>query len=313
MTHPELAIVGDIGGTKMRLGIGRLDPETQRANLIGEPEKIPTPQDPDLFFRSLAQGVARLMDEYPELQEAAIGFPGPVDIGRDQTKVGPITNIALLREPFDLSERLTAEDPSLEAIRFIALNDAEAATYAAPFVPGVTDPSNQNPLLYITHSTGIGGEVIRHHQISSRLTGQLAEFGHVPFKLPNGQYRTLEKSISGPNIELLYGEGMSIYELGTAMGRKIDEAWERVGKDFALGLGMMIPIVGPSDIVIGGGISRDHHRYEPALRAELERILSAMPVGMLKTPVISFVPKDEVETFGLVGARYAVEQYRKER
>lgn len=311
MGNSELAIVGDIGGTNMRLGIGRLDAETGRASLLRKPDIIPTPLDPERFFSSLARGVVTLLEAYPDMRSGAIGFPGPVAVGAENTMVGPITNIASLKEPFDLSERLTAEDSSLAGFHFISLNDAEAATYAAPFVDGVSDSSNQRPLTYITHSTGIGGETIHNHQISSRLTGQLAEYGHVPLIQPDGTYRTLEKSVSGPNIEKLYGNGMSIFEIGTTKNDETDEIWDKVGKDFARGLAMTVPIVGQSDIVIGGGVSRDHARYETALNEEFERILSIMPTGMLEIPKISYVPKDEVSTFGLVGARYAIEQYQQ--
>lgn len=311
MAHSELAIVGDIGGTNMRLGIGRLDPETGRAHLIHDPEIQPTPLDPDRFFSSLAKSVTVLLDQYPEIKDGAIGFPGPVAVGSERTMVGPITNIASLRQPFDLSERLTAEESALAHFRVISLNDAEAATYAAPFVPGVSDPSNQRPLTYITHSTGVGGETIQNHQIASRLTGQLGEYGHVPLIQPDGSYRTLEKSISGPNMEVLYGNGLSIFELGTAQGEQFDQIWDRVGRDFARGLAVTVPIIGQADIVIGGGISRDHQRYDAALREEFEKILSIMPGGMLEIPTISYVPKAEVSTFGLVGARYAIEQYRR--
>jgi predicted NBD/HSP70 family sugar kinase len=311
MAYSELAIVGDIGATNMRLGVARIDSTTGRAELLSKPEERPTPLDPDHFFHSMARGVMALIEEYPEISDGAIGFPGPVVDGNNGRMVGPITNIASLKRPFDLSERLADVDSTLGDIRMISLNDAEAATYAAPFVPGVSNPDNQRPLLYITHSTGIGGETIQNHKISSRLTGQLAEYGHVPILQPDGTYRTLEKSISGPNMERLYGNGLSIFELGTTEGEEIDKIWEKVGRDFAHGLGMMLPIVGPSDVVIGGGISRDHHRYDVALRTELEKILAIMPPGMLETPTISYVPKHEVSTFGLVGARYAIEQYRR--
>lgn len=315
MKTPELALVGDVGGTNLRIGVATIDRETGRAVMVDQYENVSTPNDPDLFFHAMGDAIFRKIELFPELRDGAVGFPGPVDIQPNGTTVGPLTNIAF-KEKFNLGERLVAAHPGLSGFDFHAFNDAEAATFAAPFVPGVSNPENPSPIVYVTQSTGIGMSVIREHQIAERLTGWLGEYGHIPMLQPDGSYETLENLISGPAIERRYGLGAdgehrTVQDLGkltTPEGKKI---WEEVGRTFARGIAPLIPIIAPSDLVIGGGVSKDGDQYLKFFMDELQSAVSSLPKGMDTMPTVSFVPPKEVGTFGLIGARHALEQARK--
>lgn len=312
MTHSSLALVGDIGGTNFRIGIAERDARTGEVLLIEEPEVVPTPRTSDEFFRAMAAAIVPLIDRFPEIRDGAIGFPGKVVHEGESMLVGPLTNIAGLHDVFDLNDRLFRENHRLGLVQLTALNDAEAATHAAPFVPGA-DPDNTSPLMYFTHSTGIGADVIRNHQIASRLTGQLGEYGHTPVTI-DGHTDTIEDFISGPAIERRYGNYIhTVQALGQLNTLQADYAWRTVGRTFGRAIAGFVPSIGMSHVVIGGGVSRDSHRYADSLREELETALSNNAVyrnGMVKIPEVIFVPAKDVSTFGLIGARYGLEQYR---
>ena len=104
MAHPELALVGDIGGTNMRLGVASKD------GLV-EGRVVPTPSDPDEFFRTIGETITYFMTDH-DIKVGAIGFPGPVKITPDGIKVGPITNIPALNEAFDINRELQPKQKS---------------------------------------------------------------------------------------------------------------------------------------------------------------------------------------------------------
>lgn len=312
MTHPTLAFVGDIGATNFRIGMAERRNDSGEVSLVGRPEVVSTPRTSDEFFRAMADAIVPLLYDYPYVRDGVIGFPGKVVHDGDRMLVGPLTNIAGLNEVFDLNERLFEEDKRLGNIRLTALNDAEAATHAAPFIDGA-DPANTNPLMYFTQSSGVGGDVIRDHKIASRLTGQLGEYGHTPVTI-DGHTDTIENFISGPAIERRYGNHThSVQQLGQLRTLEAEHAWRTVGRTFGRAIAGFVPSIGMSHVVIGGGVSRDSHRYAESLRTELEVSLSKNAVhqnGMAKVPEVLFVPPELVSTIGLIGARHGLEQYR---
>ncbi|MDB5167376.1 MAG: sugar kinase [Candidatus Saccharibacteria bacterium] len=311
MSHPNRAFVGDIGGSNLRTAIAEISTKTNDVEFIGEPIIEPTPSRPDPFFQSMARSLVLLLEANPELRDGVIGFPGKVVHDGDRMLVGPLTNISGLTDVFDLNERLGEEDSRLKKIRLTALNDAEAATHAAPFVPGA-DPKNTQPLMYFTHSTGIGADIIRGHKIASRLTGQLGEYGHIPMDVDRSK-GTLESLIAGPAIERRFGNGSTPQELGQLYTHESNDAWEHVGRVFGQAIASFVPSIGMDHVVIGGGVSRDHDRYEESLEEALHTALVDNAVilnGMTEVPKVSYVPKHLVSSFGLIGARYGLEQYR---
>ena len=136
----------------------------------------------------------------------------------------------------------------------------------------------------------------------------LAEYGHIPLLQRDGSYATLENLISGNAITLKYGDVM--YRNQTP---RYQEHWDKIGRDFGRGIATLAPVIGMSAVVIGGGVSRNHERYEGALRAELAIATGSIPVGVVaESPLIKFVPHNMIDEIGLYGAFEAIRQRFKE-
>lgn len=303
MAAPELAVVGDIGGTNMRIGVAT-------AQGLIEQEIVPTPHDPDQFFNVLGG----LMLNYVQSRGAklgAVGFPGPVKVSKEGITAGPFENIAGLNEAFDINERLAAEHKELSGFGVLTLNDGEASTHAAPHLLEDTDVEDR-VITYFTHSTGVGGDSIKDGVVCSRADGMLAEYGHIPVRLSNDSYSTLEKRISGNAIHQLYGKGRHSAEVVYSW-EGAQSVWDLIGRDFGQGIGFFAPVVGMTDVVIGGGVSVCHPRYDRALREELAKAVAPMPAHIVNTPPnITYVPTDQIPTLGMRGAFFALQERYEE-
>lgn len=298
--QPKIALVGDIGGTCMRIGVASEDTLIDHAI-------VRTPHDPDEFFQVLGHVITGFVELY-SVDNGAIGFPGPVKADYNGVTVGPLPNVAGIEEAFNVNERLAAEHSKLRGFGILALNDAEAATHAAAHVAWPDIKNESSIVTYITQSTGVGGDSIKNGVVSSRADGHLAEYGHMPFLQPDGTYATLENRVSGEAIRKIYGHGtLTAQQLYKDPDTGL--VWQTVGKDFAKGLSVLAPVIGMADIVIGGGTSRCHPRYQKSLRQELDTALEAVPSSIIeKAPDISYVPSNMIDTLGLRGAFYALQQ-----
>lgn len=303
MAHEEtLGLFGDIGGSKVRIGVATTD-------LLIDYEELPTPQDPDELILTVGGLVHHFAERYSaDMPTPAfgVGLPGPVRRGTDGTMVGPMSNIPGFEQPVNLAERLAA-DRRIHGLGIYVLNDATAATYQAARLPGLRTSDGSKPTTYLTHSTGIGGDTILEGQI----VPGLAEYGKIPVAQPDGSYLTLEDLVSGNGIKARYGDGKrSAKEFGADPDAQW--LWDTVGRDFGRAIAVLAPIIGMSDVVIGGGISRDRERYRQPLADEMAKALAALPPGVVETPQISYVPMGKIDDIGLLGAHQAVQSHRDE-
>lgn len=298
----NLAIVCDLGGSRLRIGVAG-------SNGIVESQHIDTPLDPNEFFTVLSSLLVDYIGRFGTSMSKpvlGIGMPGPVRRAAGQTMIGPMSKIPGFELPVHLPSRLGMADNRLKGLGVYVLNDATAAAYKAAQLPGLRTTDNDHPVTYITHSTGIGGDTV----VRGKELGIMSEYGKIPI-WQGDHYGMLEDLISGDGIKALYGDGKrSAKEVGADPAAQ--GAWEAVGRDFGRGLAILVPTLGMSDIVIGGGISRDHDRYHRALMKEFDTALSVLPAGFIEIPRISYVPNDEIETIGLLGAYRAIELHGNE-
>jgi predicted NBD/HSP70 family sugar kinase len=301
MPAPEIAVVGDIGGTNMRVGVASVE------GWLDE-EIVPTPHDPDHFFKVLGGQMLKYIDKY-DAKIGAVGFPGPVRVTPEGITAGPFENIAGLDEPFDIHERLEAEDPRLSGFGVLTLNDAEAQTHACPsLLEKAGEDIIDQVITFYTQSTGIGGDSIKNGVVCSRADGTLAEYGHTPVALPDGTFTTLEKRASGTAIRKLYGGGLrDAREL--YLDPDTQPVWDQVGSDLGFAIASLAPVLGMKHVVIGGGVSVCHPRYDLALRDTLAKAVEPMPAHIVdKPPMITYVPTKLIDVFGLMGALHAVRE-----
>ncbi len=279
----------EIGGTKLQVGLGNglgLIQTLRRANV-----------DRDAGATGILQQILRLTDEITgevglsrnDLSAVGIGFGGPIDPSHNAVKR---SHQIEGWDNFPIAEWVERE----LGVGFFALeNDADIAALAEyRFGAG----AGHSPVLYLTIGSGIGGGVIRSGQIDHGAGHGAAEIGHHWVKLPDefgvgGE--TVESMGSGWSItrraESLMncerGEGNSLpsdpifhrsADLNTeeiaqaaTRGSKIaqsvlDDAVEAV----AIGLAAAVGLIGPSRIILGGGVSKlgENQWFKP-IRARL--------------------------------------------
>lgn len=154
-----------------------------------------------------------------------------------------------------------------------------------------------NDLVYMTISTGIGGGIISGGKLLRGWKGMAAEVGHIVL-LPEGPVcgcgnrGCLEALAAGPAIArqaqelILAGEKSAIPELveghpdrvtarivaqaaqgGDPLARQL---MERAGYYIGLGISILINVLNPQAIILGGGVSRSLPLFQKPLEAAVE-------------------------------------------
>jgi predicted NBD/HSP70 family sugar kinase len=298
MKSNEIIIAADIGGTNCRVGV------VSEVEII-DSVTLSTPQNGDELFAQLGTHVSRFISRY-DARIGAIGVPGPVNRSSDPVLVGPFQNIDGCDEVFDLSERLVQDNPQLKGFNVSALNDAEAATHAA--TQFYAKNNNEDPLMFLTISTGVGGDISVDYETLSYTVGLLTEIGHTPMYQSDGTYQTLEDLISGKAISRRYGNGqISSGEL--SRNPDTSQIWDQVGKDLARGIGVLVTSFGLRQVVIGGavGVGTRHLIKEP-LETELDKMFDVVPKGVAQSPEIEFVRDEHEQVLGLRGCFFALKR-----
>lgn len=133
-------------------------------------------------------------------------------------------------------------------------NDANLAglaeTRSLPHIPPLS--------LYITISTGIGTGIVTNGQIDRELSS--SETGHMMIEY-KGVLREWEEFASGRAILKTYGKfARDIHDKKT---------WNEITDKISRGFLMLIPVLQPSVIIIGGSIGTYFDQYAPRLRETL--------------------------------------------
>lgn len=288
--------MGDIGGTNCRVGIATPGEAIKS-------EIIPTPQDPDEFFNLLGSKILEFTASDRRITSCTIGLPGLISREEEATVQG--IQVPGLSEPFNVRDRLAAEQPGTTNYTINILNDAEAASLAA--AEYYASLSNKNPLLYLGIGTGVGSDVCVNNEALSYSAGLLVELAYMPFRQPDGSYATLGSRINGRALSELYGEGSRGPE---ELFKDPDTlAWCGLGADVARAIGVAAPILGFSHVVIGGGIGINcRSRIEQPLKKEMELAFDAVDPSINVKPAIDFVDKRYEHVLGLRGCYLATRQ-----
>ena len=243
----------DIGGTKFSMAIFDGDRMVERATRATDREG----GRPWMMEQILS--LAGRWRQRPGFDRCGIGFGGPVIFAEQRvalsTHVGGWSNY-----------RLSAVLEKELGVSCVMDNDANVgglgeAVYGAG--------AGQDPLFYMTLSTGIGGGVIIGGRIYRGADSYAGEIGHLTVRPDGpeclcGARGCLERMCSGLWLERDYGRSpKQLFE---------DKAFvERYVVDLALGLKSCIMLLNPARFVIGGGISKAGDRLFGPLRRELRR------------------------------------------
>jgi predicted NBD/HSP70 family sugar kinase len=248
-TRPMLLAV-DTGGTKTLVtGFDRSGKPTHEF-------RFETPKNPNEYLAELSEVIhknfgGRIFDA------VVVAIPGIV---RDNVAVW-CDNLAW--ENVDVAGYL---QPLVNCPVWLA-NDAKLAGLAETRALATT-PANS---LYITVSTGIGTGIIINGQIMPALS--ISEGGHMLVEY-DGIVTEWENFASGAAIKRDYGKfARDIHD------KKI---WREIADKISRGLLVLIPVLQPEVIIIGGSIGTYFERYEDAL----DKVLTKRLPSHIQLPAI---------------------------
>ena len=266
----------DLGGTKIE--VAALDPRRWPADGgIGLRRRIPTPRDD---YAATVAAIARLVHE----AEREVGARGTVGIGIPGT-LSALTGRVKNANSTWLNGRPLREDLQAALGREVRIqNDAnclavsEAADGAA---------AGASVVFAAILGTGVGAGIAIHGRALAGANGIAGEWGHVPLPDPRdderpgprcwcGRHGCIETWLSGPALAVDHrrrgGEALDAAAIATraaAGDRACLLTLERWLDRLARGLAMIVDVLDPDAIVLGGGLSN----IGPAV-AELPRRLA---------------------------------------
>jgi fructokinase len=276
----------DVGGTKIEgLLLGGDGRELAR-------ERVATPADYGAVLAAVGEVVGRLGQTAGSGATVGVGTPGVLTPGR-----GVIRNANLLC----LNDRPLDRDLEAALGRPVRLaNDAKCfvlseALDGAAAPPADLDRSRPDVVFGATLGTGVGGGIVVDGRVLTGENGTATEWSHttLPFLRPGeespyacfcGHPGCIESFISGRGLAATYRRLGGQAVEGTEVGRREAGGDPVAGRAFssyedglARALAMVINLVDPRAIVLGGGVSNNERIFRN-VPAELERFTVAKQV-----------------------------------
>lgn len=291
----------DFGGTGLKAGVVDL-----RSGAVSGISTAPTlPQEgPQKIMARMAELILAAFRASGLPRETVggigIGVPGVIDLERGQTRFLP--NLPGNWPDVPLADTITAAT----GFPVQLLNDVRSITYGEwQFGAG----KGSSSMACFAIGTGVGGGLIVNNQLVLGFGGTAGELGHIivdehGLRCGCGNYGCVEAYSSGPAIAAMglkavtqglttcIGEmaGFDLNritpELVSAAANRGDEVafeiYQRAGYYLGIALANVLISVGPSKVVIGGGVSKAGELLlEPLRRTVLERV-KMMPVEQVE-------------------------------
>jgi len=282
--HVRIGI--DLGGTKIE-GLALDQSGAELARL-----RIPTPQhDYPATVQAIAGVVHSLERRAGGLANAratvGVGMPGTIVPATGLVKNA--NSIALNGHPFDrdLADALGHDVRVGNDANCFALSEAtDGAGAGYPTVFGVI------------MGTGCGGGIIVDGKVVEGANKIAGEWGHIPLPWPSageipgphcwcGQYNCLERYISGTALAMDCDgpearDASSIPARAAAGEQKAIDALARHADRLGRGLAVIVNLLDPDVIVLGGGLSNMDHLYAQVPAVMRQHAFS----DFIKTPVV---------------------------
>lgn len=280
----------DLGGTK----IEALAIDDQGIELVRY--RIDTPRDDyDATIMAIVGLVNRIEEQTRQTGTVGVGIPGSISRVTGLVKNSNATWLNGCSLDQDLAVALGREVRIANDANCFAVSEATDGAAAGSRV-----------VFGVILGTGCGGGVAIEARAHNGGNGVAGEWGHSPLPWPRtdenpgpecycGKQGCMEVWISGTGIALDYkratGRMRTSREIVAAMERGEEEAiaaLERFEDRFARGLAIVIDIIDPDVIVIGGGVSKVQRLYH-----EVPKKLSKYVFGgEASTPVLRAVYGD---------------------
>jgi len=278
----------DLGGTKIE-GIA-LEDDGQ----IPIRERVPTPaHDYDEIVKSIAGLVNSIEQQYGDSATVGIGIPGSTSA---QTGLIRNANTVCL-----IGNDLQGDLESLLKRPIRLANDADCfALSEASDGAG----KNSDSVFGVIIGTGCGSGIVINKQLLQGANRIAGEWGHNPLPWPRdderpgqqcycGQYGCLETWLSGTGFARTYHEAGGVKISAKEVMQRVSQGeelaidmFERYIDRMARSLAVIINIIDPATIVLGGGMSHVSQLYTEVPKHWDKYIFSPEPAATeLKPPV----------------------------
>jgi glucokinase len=278
----KIALGVDLGGTKIRAGLVHSDGRTLDSFLDVPTEAHRTRAVVENhIFEAIEKTLERHSTKPSDIVGIGVGSPGPLDL-----KSGIILNA-----------------PNLPSLRKYPLKQRIADRYAVPvfvdndgncFTLGESLFSLKNKASIVaglTLGTGVGCGIV--------MTGTAAELWKTPFR-----GKTVDEMLSGRGLQSLYQKRAGIETDAQSIARAAGagdlpalEAWQEYGTRLGEILALIINVLDPDAVIIGGSLSHAWMYFQ-------ETMMAAFRIHTLEVPRghVRILPSRLGDAGGYIGA-----------
>ena len=273
----------DIGGTKCAVSVGQVDCNDIR---IVERKEVPTTKNPLETMGSLDESVQEYLKKYP-IGSAGISCGGPLDSKKGIILSPPnlpgwenFAIVKYIKKNYNLNAKLE--------------NDANACAVAEwKFGAGV----GVKNMIFLTFGTGLGAGLILDNKLYSGTNGNAGEVGHIRLAksgpIGYGKTGSFEGFCSGGGIARLAEmmgkrkkqmptciQVMGGYENITtkklaqsafAGDKFAKQVFAKSGEMLGKGLSILIDVLNPEKIVLGGVFMRSSELLIPSMQEQITK------------------------------------------
>lgn len=290
----------DLGGTKIECAVLN---QTDNLNPICR-RRLPT--EADKGYQHIVNQIVKLVAEVSEetgIKPQTIGFATPGVLDPSTQTMKNCNTVCMNGQPMkqDLEAAL--------GIPIAMANDANCFALAETLMGAVpkTDP-NAQVVFGVIMGTGVGGGVVVHGKVINGKHGIGGEWGHNVCDEAGeacycGKSGCNEKVFAGPALEKFYtslaGEKRRLPEIVERHKQGIDShataTIERLLEMYAKSISVIINILDPDVIVLGGGVGNVDLLYTEGYERIKKYIFNS---GRVETPIVRPALGDSAGVFG---------------
>lgn len=284
-------VVGiDFGGTKIKFGL-----VDQKGRVLGEPMTLPTESNRNAYaiVKTMIEGIERTVQNaglsLNQIEGIGIGSPGPLDLAKGIILEAP--NLPTLHF-FPLKQHLEEHFQKPVEIN----NDGNCFVLGEACFGVARDAAI---VCGLTLGTGCGCGIVMNRKIYAGATGTAAEIWCAPYLDSN-----VEEYGSAKSIRRIYkqlagkdSEAKAIFDLALKGDKMAVRAWSEFGFHVGKIVAVMVNILDPDVVVIGGSVSNAWEFFHEALIETANQNITKAPREHLKIEKSSLG-----EDAGLLGA-----------
>lgn len=289
----------DLGGTKVEGAI--MTSSSSKETIFRD--RVPT--EANLGYEHVLHQISKLVD----MMERSVGYrPDSIGIGTPGT-MDPHTGLFKNSNSTVLNFKPLRQDlESLLKMKVITANDANCFALAETRLGVVQEKfPNAEVVFGVIMGTGCGGGIVVNNKVINGLQGIAGEWGHNFLDESGGQcycgkIGCVENIIAGPALERFYhqqsGQVLKLKDIYDRYqeGRdpKAIQTINRLHEMFGKALSVVINILDPDVIVIGGGVGNIPTLYDKGIEHLKQYVFN----DRLDTPIVKPMLGDSAGVFG---------------